>query len=49
MSPGRGDALLFHNVHLNGHEDPTSLHGGCAVLGGTKWTATKWMRAVSLF
>jgi prolyl 4-hydroxylase len=49
VRPRRGDALLFHNVHLNGHEDPTSLHGGCAVLGGTKWTATKWMRAVSLF
>ena len=45
VKPRRGDALLFHNCHLNGREDPTSLHAGCPVLRGEKWTATKWMRA----
>ena len=27
-----------------GHDDPKSLHGGCAVDRGEKWTATKWLR-----
>ena len=25
-------------------EDPASLHGGCPVVAGHKWTATKWLR-----
>ncbi len=25
--------------------DPTSLHGGCPVLEGTKLIATRWIRA----
>jgi len=24
--------------------DPYSLHGGCPVIKGAKWSATKWMR-----
>lgn len=24
--------------------DPLTLHGGCPVLKGEKWIATKWMR-----
>ena len=44
VKPGRGDALLFHNVHPNGTFDKASLHGGCPVQTGTKWVATKWVR-----
>ena len=44
VKPRRGDALLFWNTMMNGHEDDMSLHGGCPVIKGNKWTATKWMR-----
>lgn len=29
---------------LDGQSDPKSIHGGCEVLSGEKWSATKWMR-----
>lgn len=28
-------------------DDPTSLHGGCPVLEGEKWIATRWIRSAS--
>ncbi|KAG6467346.1 hypothetical protein ZIOFF_074819 [Zingiber officinale] len=31
---------------LNGKVDPKSLHSGCPVLKGEKWTATSWMSQV---
>lgn len=43
----------FHACHfvfacffqgLDGQSDPNSVHGGCEVLAGEKWSATKWMR-----
>uniref|UniRef100_A0A7S3QKD7 procollagen-proline 4-dioxygenase n=1 Tax=Dunaliella tertiolecta TaxID=3047 RepID=A0A7S3QKD7_DUNTE len=39
----RGDALLFYSLKPDGTEDPASLHGSCPVLGGEKWSATKWI------
>jgi hypothetical protein len=30
-------------VQPNGKEDSASLHAGCPVIRGTKWSATKWM------
>lgn len=39
----RGDALLFYSLLPDGAKDPASLHGGCPVLKGTKWSATKWI------
>ena len=45
VKPRRGDALLFWSTSLEGWEDDKSLHGGCPVTRGEKWTATKWMRA----
>lgn len=44
VKPNKGDAVLFWSMGLNGESDPNSLHGGCAVLSGEKWSATKWMR-----
>ena len=44
VAPRRGSALLFWSVDPMGHDDPKSLHGGCAVERGEKWTATKWLR-----
>ncbi|XP_078434049.1 prolyl 4-hydroxylase 1 [Wolffia australiana] len=44
VKPIRGDAVLFWGMGLDGSTDPNSLHGGCEVLQGEKWSATKWMR-----
>jgi prolyl 4-hydroxylase len=42
--PKAGDALLFWSIHPNGTFDKHALHGGCAVVKGQKWVATKWIR-----
>jgi len=39
----RGDVLLFWSVTLEGKIDPASMHAGCPVIRGTKWTGTKWL------
>ncbi|CAM8914887.1 hypothetical protein QQ045_031690 [Rhodiola kirilowii] len=44
VKPTKGDAVLFWSMGLDGQSDPNSLHGGCEVLSGVKWSATKWMR-----
>ncbi|KAI3859973.1 hypothetical protein MKX03_008516 [Papaver bracteatum] len=44
VKPIKGDAVLFWNMGPNGKVDPNSLHAGCDVLSGEKWSATKWMR-----
>lgn len=44
VKPVKGDAVLFWSMGLNGQSDPNSIHGGCEVLAGEKWSATKWMR-----
>mmetsp|Transcript_26850 Transcript_26850/g.91660 ORF Transcript_26850/g.91660 Transcript_26850/m.91660 type:complete len:328 (-) Transcript_26850:309-1292(-) len=41
--PKKGDALLFYSLQLNGELDTSSLHAGCPVIAGAKWSATKWM------
>jgi len=48
VKPKKGDAVLFWSVSLDGSVDPKSRHGGCEVLGGVKWSATKWMRQKSI-
>lgn len=42
--PKAGDALLFYSIFPNGTFDRRSLHGGCPVISGEKWVATKWIR-----
>ena len=41
--PRRGDALLFYSLTPDGSIDPRSLHGGCPVVRGEKYVATKWI------
>ena len=41
VKPKKGDALMFYNLLENGRTDGTSLHQGCPVIRGDKWTATK--------
>ena len=43
VKPRKGDVLLFWSLASNGALDNGSLHGGCPVLAGVKWSATKWM------
>ncbi|CAH9128049.1 unnamed protein product [Cuscuta epithymum] len=43
VKPKMGDALLFWSMRPDGTLDPSSLHGGCPVIGGNKWSSTKWM------
>jgi prolyl 4-hydroxylase len=40
-----GDALLFRNAGPDGRADPLSLHAGLPVIRGTKYLASRWMRA----
>ncbi|KAL4632543.1 hypothetical protein ACB092_04G058700 [Castanea dentata] len=44
VKPNKGDAVLFWSMGLDGQSDINSIHGGCEVLSGEKWSATKWMR-----
>ncbi|XP_047310600.1 probable prolyl 4-hydroxylase 10 [Impatiens glandulifera] len=44
VKPKMGDALLFWSMRPDATLDPSSLHGGCAVIKGNKWSSTKWMR-----
>eukprot|EP00242_Pyramimonas_sp_CCMP2087_P015611 CAMPEP_0198201620 /NCGR_PEP_ID=MMETSP1445-20131203/4555_1 /TAXON_ID=36898 /ORGANISM="Pyramimonas sp., Strain CCMP2087" /LENGTH=348 /DNA_ID=CAMNT_0043872109 /DNA_START=203 /DNA_END=1249 /DNA_ORIENTATION=- len=41
--PVKGDVLLFWSITLDGKIDPASMHAGCPVIRGTKWTGTKWL------
>lgn len=40
-----GDLLIFANVDRNGAPEPRSRHAGLPVTAGTKWIATRWIRA----
>ncbi|XP_059283495.1 probable prolyl 4-hydroxylase 10 [Lycium ferocissimum] len=44
VKPKMGDALLFWSMKPDATPDPSSLHGGCPVIKGNKWSSTKWMR-----
>ncbi|KAL6970339.1 putative prolyl 4-hydroxylase 4 [Sarracenia purpurea var. burkii] len=47
VKPRKGDALLFFSLHPSAIPDPSSLHGGCPVIEGEKWSATKWIHVDS--
>ncbi|CAK9142124.1 unnamed protein product [Ilex paraguariensis] len=44
VKPKMGDALLFWSMKPDATLDPSSLHGGCPVIRGNKWSSTKWIR-----
>ncbi|XVE82890.1 hypothetical protein DITRI_Ditri16bG0042000 [Diplodiscus trichospermus] len=44
VKPRQGDGILFYSLFPNNSIDPASAHGGCAVIKGEKWVATKWIR-----
>lgn len=43
VKPKMGNALLFWSMRPDASLDPSSLHGGCPVIKGNKWSSTKWM------
>lgn len=43
FKPKMGDALLFWSMRPDATLDPSSLHGGCPVIRGNKWSSTKWL------
>jgi len=43
VRPERRKVILFYNMHPDGKPDPDSLHGGCKVKNGTKWSGNFWM------
>lgn len=47
VKPRRGDALLFFSLLPTAVPDTSSLHGGCPVIEGEKWSATKWIHVDS--
>ncbi|GAB4848428.1 hypothetical protein Ancab_003125 [Ancistrocladus abbreviatus] len=44
VRPKMGDALLFWSMKPDATLDPSSLHAGCPVIKGNKWSSTKWIR-----
>lgn len=45
VAGGGGDAVAFDNVLPDGTPDPRSRHAGLPIRQGTKWAATRWIRA----
>ncbi|XP_023766892.1 probable prolyl 4-hydroxylase 10 [Lactuca sativa] len=43
VKPKMGDALLFWSMRPDASLDSSSLHGGCPVIKGNKWSSTKWI------
>ena len=43
VEPRKGTAIVFYSLTFGGHLDPYSLHGGCPVKEGVKWSANKWV------
>ncbi|KAK9842984.1 hypothetical protein WJX74_005333 [Apatococcus lobatus] len=43
VKPRKGMALLFYSLKPTGESDYSSMHTGCPVIEGIKWTATKWI------
>ena len=45
FKPRKGSALLFYSTNVDGTHDPVSMHAGCPVIKGAKWTATIWIHS----
>ena len=45
ITPRPGDAVVFRNVDAEGAPDLSKRHSGEPVVRGTKWLATRWIRA----
>lgn len=43
IAPQEGRIIIFYSQDSAGGMDEYSLHGGCSVRSGTKWSANKWI------
>eukprot|EP00911_Craspedida_sp_UC1_P000827 UC1_evm1s635 len=43
VAPQKGKIIIFYNLHPDGQADEYSLHGGCNVEEGEKWSANFWL------
>jgi prolyl 4-hydroxylase len=48
IQPKGGDAIMFDNCAPDGSLDPLARHAGLPVTAGSKWIATRWIRAQPL-
>jgi prolyl 4-hydroxylase len=48
IRPRGGDAIMFDNCAPDGSIDPLARHVGLPVTAGSKWIATRWIRARAL-
>jgi prolyl 4-hydroxylase len=49
VKPIKGEAIIFYSLNSDGSMDDKSLHGGCPVIEGTKWSGNKWIWYSYLF
>lgn len=47
VKPRKGDTLLFFGMNPDASFDVASMHAGCPVIKGEKWSATKWIHESS--
>ncbi|KAF1744984.1 hypothetical protein MXB_2081 [Myxobolus squamalis] len=45
VSPSKGDALFWHNLHRDDSGDARTRHIACPVVLGTKWVGNFWIRS----
>jgi len=45
ITPRAGEAIVFDGLNADGSVNPVSRHAGLPVQRGTKWLATRWIRA----
>eukprot|EP00518_Triparma_eleuthera_P004832 CAMPEP_0182463108 /NCGR_PEP_ID=MMETSP1319-20130603/7146_1 /TAXON_ID=172717 /ORGANISM="Bolidomonas pacifica, Strain RCC208" /LENGTH=417 /DNA_ID=CAMNT_0024662615 /DNA_START=152 /DNA_END=1401 /DNA_ORIENTATION=- len=43
VKPEKGKVIIFYSLNFDGTVDPYSLHGGCPVISGEKWSGNKWL------
>ncbi|KAH8354159.1 hypothetical protein KR084_002104 [Drosophila pseudotakahashii] len=43
VTPKKGSAVFWHNLHNSGDMNVKSLHSGCPVIVGSKYVLTKWI------
>ncbi|KAF6213916.1 hypothetical protein GE061_011641 [Apolygus lucorum] len=46
LSPQKGTAAVWMNLHANGEGDVRTRHAACPVLAGSKWVSNKWLHVV---
>ncbi|XP_017058516.1 prolyl 4-hydroxylase subunit alpha-2-like [Drosophila ficusphila] len=43
VTPKKGSAVFWHNLHNSGDMNKKTLHSGCPVIVGSKYVLTKWI------